>query len=51
MLAHFFRSGFSGQAQFLSAQSLEVAGVKTDHVVLMVVEAQHLRGQGFERPQ
>ena len=50
-LAHLLRGGFGGQAQLLGAQSLEVAGVKADHVMLVMVEAQHLRGQCLESTQ
>ncbi len=50
-LAHFVGGGFSREAQFLGAQSLEVGGVKAHHVVLVVVQAQHLRGQSFDSPQ
>jgi len=50
-LAHFFGSGFGGEAQLFSAESFEVGGVKADHVVLMVIEAEHLHGEGFKRTQ
>jgi len=35
-------------AQFLSAQSLEVGGVKADQIALTLVEAQNLRSDGFK---
>ena len=50
-LAHLVGCGFGREAQLLGAQSLEVSSVKAHHVVLVVVQAQHLRGQGFDSPQ
>ena len=50
-LAHFFGGGFGGKAEFFGTQRLEVGGVKADHVVLVVIEAEHLHGEGFKRTQ
>ena len=47
----FVGSDFSGHAEFLGAERLEVPGIEADEVVLALLEAEHLGGDGFKRAQ
>jgi hypothetical protein len=47
----FIGGDFSGHAEFLGAEGLEVAGIEADEVVLSLLEAEHLGGDGFKRAQ
>ena len=46
-----FSGGLSLHTQLLGAQGLEVGGVKADQVILALIKAQHLRGDGLQGAQ
>ncbi len=50
-MTNFFGRGLGSHAQFFCAQRFEVGSIEADEIVLVLVEAQHLRGEGFKREQ